>query len=601
MVFSTQFLDEVRARVSLTDVVGQRVRLTKRGREHVGLCPFHKEKTASFKVNEDKGFYHCFGCGAHGSVFRFVMDAHSVSFPEAVKRLAAEAGLEVPADTPEERQRARRHKTLHAVMEAAEAWFERTLRLPEGKAALDYLKGRGLDDETIGRYHLGFAPPSRGALKAALGRQGVDEERLVAAGLLVVPDDAGGGAPYDRFRGRVTFPITDRRGRVIAFGGRVLGDGEPKYLNSPETELFSKRSVLYGLAQAEAGARRSGRLIVTEGYMDVIALHGAGFDEAVAPLGTALSEEHMGAMWRIVRTPVLCFDGDAAGARAAARAAERALPVVRPGYSLAFATMPRGHDPDSLIRRQGAAAMARVVDAAVPLSEVLWQMETGGRVPVRPEDRAALEKRLEDHARRIADASVRAHFRRAFRERLWAKRDGTRRGGAAPSMDLDSRLGPATRIDSRRRRHQILLAALLNHPELHEDGLERLGTMEFSEPDLDKFRQQVLMALAQEADLDSAALKDQLRQRGCSEALDSVLSAEVYNHADFARLGASPEEARQGWDETLDRFWHEDLQAQIREAEKGFAERPTAEAARRLQALKRQELEAAEAADLGAP
>ncbi len=632
MAISPQFLDELRARTGLADVIQRRVKLTRRGREHIGLCPFHKEKTPSFTVNEEKGFYHCFGCGAHGGAIDFVMHSEGLSFPETVERLAAAAGMAVPADTPEERERARRRRDLLEIVEAATAQFEKRLRLPEGRAALGYLTGRGLDGDTIDRFRLGYAPGGRGALKAALARQGIDEERMVEAGLLVHPDEAD-RQPYERFRNRIIFPITDRRGRVIAFGGRILdaagvgagrpaekaagvgagrpaekaagvGAGRPaekeapKYLNSPETPLFRKGRVLYGMAQAQAQAREAGRIIVTEGYMDVIALHMAGFEETVAPLGTALTEDHLRELWRTVREPVLCFDGDAAGGRAAARAAERALPLLRAGYSLSFATMPAGQDPDSLIRRDGAAAMRRIVEAAVSFSEVLWHLETGGRSLSRPEERAALQKRLDGHTRRITDTTVRAHFRDAFRERLWRRRRGAAGPpDGAPSADLDPALGPATRVDRTRRREQILLALLVNHPELSDAWTERLGTMAFSAPELDKLRQEALKTLAAGRGLDSVALENHLRERGFSDSLDSVLSPEVYTHADFARPGAPPERARRGWEGTFERFRQEDLPAEIREAARRFAEDPTDENSQRLTALKSMTFEAAEHAN----
>ena len=601
MAFSPQFLDELRTRVGLADIVGRRVRLTKKGREHTGLCPFHKEKTPSFTLNEEKGFYHCFGCGAHGSAIDFVMNTEGLSFPEAVERLAGEAGMQIPVDTPEERQRAQQRQTLYDVMNAAQAWFQRTLRMPEGRDALAYLTGRGLDDATIEKFGLGFAVDNRGALKAALARQGIDDDLMVAAGLLVRPDDPSRD-PYDRFRGRVIFPIADRRGRVIAFGGRILGDGEPKYLNSPETPLFHKGRVLYGLDKAQGPARDSGRLIVTEGYMDVIALHRAGFADAVAPLGTALTEDHLAELWRVVPEPVLCFDGDTAGARAAARAAERALAEIKAGYSLAFATMPKGEDPDSLIVRGGADAMRRILDAAVPFSEVLWRIETGGRTLTRPEEKAALQRRLDEHAKRITDDTVRAHFRAAFRERLWPKRPAGQRGGGnrgawQPSMDLDDGVGPATRVDLVHRREQILLATMINHPTLWEVAGERLGTMAFSAPDLDKLRQEVLKTLAEDADLDSRAIENHLRECGFSVALDSVLSQDVYVHAAFARPETPLEVAQQGWEETLDSFRFEDLQAEIREAVLGVEGDITDDDLRRPEELARQRLQALEEKD----
>jgi DNA primase len=598
MAFSPQFLDELRIRVGLADVVARRVRLAKKGREHSGLCPFHKEKTPSFTVNEEKGFYHCFGCGAHGSAIDFVMNTEGLSFPEAVERLAGEVGLQVPVDTPEERDRARLRQSLYDVMIAAEAWFARTLRMPEGRGALAYLKDRGINDDNIERFGLGFAPASRGALKAALARQGIEDSQMIEAGLLVNPDDSSRD-PYDRFRDRVVFPINDRRGRVIAFGGRILGDGEPKYLNSPETPLFHKGRVLYGLDKSQAAARESGRLIVTEGYMDVIALHQAGFADAVAPLGTALTEEHLAELWRVVREPVLCFDGDSAGARAAARAAERALPVIKAGYSLAFATMPHGEDPDSLIATGGSSAMRRVLDAAVPFSEVLWRIETGGRTLSRPEEKAALQQRLDDHARRITDETVRAHFRAAFKQRLWPKRSGARRSRDdwQPSIDLDASVGPATRIDLVRRREEILLATLINHPGLWEVDGERLGTMAFSAPGLDKLRQEVLKTLAEDADLDSGAIENHLRECGLSVALDSVLSPAVYIHAAFARPDSSFENARRVWEETLDSFRKDALQAEILDAVNGVRGDVSDDELRRAEELARQRVQALEETD----
>ncbi|MGE5545495.1 MAG: DNA primase, partial [Solirubrobacterales bacterium] len=338
MAFPPQFLDELRVRVPLAGVVGRRVKLARKGREHQGLCPFHNEKTPSFTVNEDKGFFHCFGCGAHGDAIGFEMRAGHLSFTEAVERLASELGLEVPAATPEERRQEQRRASLHDAMEAACVFFEHQLLGPAGREGLAYLKNRGLSDATIARFRLGWAPDSREALKGALMSDRLPEAMLVEAGLLKKPEH--GGASFDLFRGRVTFPITDRRGRVIAFGARTMGDHQPKYLNSPETPLFHKGSTLYGLAHAREQARTRGVALAVEGYMDVIALHQAGFDYAVAPLGTALTEEQIQELWRLADEPILSFDGDSAGQRAMARAAERALPILVPGKSLRFAVLP---------------------------------------------------------------------------------------------------------------------------------------------------------------------------------------------------------------------------------------------------------------------
>ena len=339
MAIAPDFLDEIRARVGLGDVIARHVSLRRAGRELTGLCPFHNEKTPSFTVSEEKGFFHCFGCGAHGDVIGFVMRQEGLSFPEAVERLAGEAGLEVPKATPEEREAAKRAATLHDVMERACRFFEDELQGPRGVDARSYFARRGIDEETRARFRLGYAPDSKTGLRNAVMDGSHPEALLVEAGLLIRPDN---GTPYDRFRGRVIFPIADRRGRVIAFGGRLLGDGKPKYLNSPDTPLFSKGRVLYGMATAREAAHRNGRVIVTEGYTDVIALNRAGFAESVAPLGTALTESHLHALWRMAPEPVLCFDGDAAGKRAAYRAAERAVPLLEPGRSLQFVTLPPG-------------------------------------------------------------------------------------------------------------------------------------------------------------------------------------------------------------------------------------------------------------------
>src|SRR5437764_1063773 len=316
MSFTPQFLDELRQRVSLVNLIARKVKLTRRGREQTGLCPFHNERTPSFTVSDEKGFFHCFGCGAHGDVIGFVMRSEGLSFPDAVERLAREAGLPIPASSPEERERTQRQATLVSAMETAAAWYELQLKAPGAREALDYLTRRGLSEATIARFRLGFAPEGRTALRDALARAGVSLELSIEAGLIGKGDD---GNIFDRMRGRVIFPIADRRGRVIAFGGRILGDGQPKYLNSPETALFHKGRTLYGLAQALRPARDGGEIIVAEGYMDVIALAQAGFAQAVAPLGTALTEEQIGGRWRLVPEPTLCFDADGAGERAPPR------------------------------------------------------------------------------------------------------------------------------------------------------------------------------------------------------------------------------------------------------------------------------------------
>ncbi|MBC8240088.1 MAG: DNA primase [Alphaproteobacteria bacterium] len=616
MAFPHQFLDEVKLRTSLPEVVGRRVQLRKKGREWEGLCPFHKEKTPSFTVNEEKGFYHCFGCGEHGSVFDFVMKTDGLSFPETVERLATDAGMQVPQDTPEERQRSAQRKSLEDATEAACKWFERTLQMPEGKAALDYLRDRGLDDDTIRIFRVGFAPNSRNALKGALLRDDIPEDLMVDAGLLIRPpddrpDDHRDNSAYDRFRGRVIFPIMNRQGHVIAFGGRILGDGEPKYLNSPETPIFHKGQVLYGLGQALGPARKSGHMIVTEGYMDVIAMHMAGFHEAVAPLGTALTEDHLRALWKIVREPVLCFDGDAAGQRAAARAAERALPLLKSGYGLRFAELPKGEDPDTLVRGKGRDAMQGILDNALPLSEVLWRMETGGRVPGTPEARATLQSKLGEYARRIDDPTVRTHFAASFKERIWQGRGGGyggkgSRGSWKPgargrknpaTMALSGAGSHVAQSDPARRRLEILLATLINHPILYDDVAEHLGALDFTSAGetLDNLRQEVLKTLAVESGLDNQGLLDHLNENGFASALSALMGSDVLGDAFFARSGAEPRDALDGWEEAFGRMRGKDLESEIAEAQRQLAEDPTEENWHRLQFLQKQKFDTSDA------
>ncbi|HVA15563.1 MAG TPA: DNA primase [Stellaceae bacterium] len=606
MAFPPRFLDELRQRLSLAEVVGRRVKLIRRGREFVGLCPFHNEKTPSFNVVEEKCFYHCFGCGAHGDVIGFTMQTESLSFPEAVEQLARRAGLEVPQESREERERAVREATLQGAVDAACAFFEQTLHGPDGRAARAYLDQRGLDDATIRRFRLGFAPDGRDQLKRALVSSIIPESLLTEAGLLRKPE--GGGASYDYFRNRVIFPIGDRRGRVIAFGGRVLDDGQPKYLNSPDTPLFQKGRVLYGWALARIAAAKDPSAIVVEGYMDVIALHRAGFATAVAPLGTALTEVQIEELWRMAPEPVLCFDGDAAGQRAAARALARALPILKPGLSLRFATLPAAEDPDSLILHHGPAAMRELLDRAQPLADVLWRVEAAQPIDT-PERRAALEKRLDQQVRLIADRSVQEHYRNFFRERL-AQMFGARRGpvgGRYPPSRLATSRWPADRARLRRfaappppwreaapqgdpqllarRREEVALALVLNHPFLLNEVEEDFLQLEFLSPDLDKLRIAILNTHGLQPDLDAATLTRHLKADGFAKTVDGVLSAQVLNHAACARVDAEAETVRLGWADTRGRFEKRRLGVQIRDAERHLADDMSVENWTRLQPL----------------
>ena len=599
MSFSPQFLDELRARVDLAGLVGKRVRLQKRGREHIGLCPFHNEKTPSFTLNEDKGFYHCFGCGEHGSAIDFVMKLDNLSFPDAVERLAGDAGLEVPVESPEQRARAERAKTHYGILQAASDYFEKQLRMPAGKPALDYLNGRGITEASVARFRIGFAPNSRDGLKTALARQNITDAEMIETGLLIQPDD-GGRQPYDRFRGRVMFPISDRRGRVIAFGGRILGEGEPKYLNSPETPLFQKRRNLYGLAEAAEAARAKGSIIVVEGYTDVIALDQAGLGNAVAPLGTALTEDQVRLLWRYAAEPYLCFDGDAAGTRAAGRAAENMLAILTPGHGLRFASLPAGQDPDSLVRAGGPEAMNGVLAEALPLSEMIWRLERRGRRLDSPEGRAGLEQRFRELTGRIEDELVRRHYFSSLKDRIWQEyrqeRDqggrqykgqggqGNSRGAAPKRMA--ARSGAATLVDSPRLQEEILIATVITHPALFDAVDETLGTMRFQSPALDHLRQEVLKAFSQSEDLDFQGLVDHLNGvTGLRDTLGGLLSRRVYDHARFARPDQPLTDAERGWEQLYRLYKRTQLLEDISAAKERLKMAPTREAFDRLTAL----------------
>jgi DNA primase len=434
VTLSTAWLDELRARTVLSAVISPSVKLIRAGREWKACCPFHNEKTPSFTVNDDKGFYHCFGCGAHGDAIRFLTDHRGMPFMDAVKELASKAGMEVPAPDPKARERAERTASLTDVMGEVARWFAEQLNGIGGAEARDYLKRRGIEQETIQRFGFGLAPDSRNALKRALDKLG--EDRLIETGMLIKPDD--GGDSYDRFRGRLMIPIRDARGRVIAFGGRILGEGEPKYLNSPDTALFDKGRTLYNIDRAGPASRTARRLIVVEGYMDVIGLDRAGIAEAVAPNGTAVTEAQLALMWRLDPSPVLCFDGDSAGRRAAIRAALRALPHIGPERTLRFVELPPGQDPDDVVKAGGRDAFEALLATTEPLDERLWRHERDAAPLTTPEARAGLRQRLVDHASSIGDPEL----RRLYRDQ-WLNRFDAEVAPRRSSQGRESRSGPS--------------------------------------------------------------------------------------------------------------------------------------------------------------
>src|SRR6266568_4712549 len=417
MRFTPQFLDELRARLPVSEVVGRRVKLKRAGREWKGLSPFQQEKSPSFTVNDQKGFYHDFSSGKHGDIISFLMETEGVGFTEAVERLAQMAGVPLPAVTPDAARHEQRRKTLYDVMDLAAKFFADTLASRHGAKARGYLGDRAISPAVQLQFRIGYAASERFALKEHLGAQGISVEDMVEAGLLIAGDDIP--VPWDRFRDRVMFPIMDMRGRVIAFGGRALEkDVAAKYLNSPETPLFHKGDNLYNHQTARAASHNGAPLIVVEGYVDVIAMVTSGFAGTVAPLGTALTESQLALLWKMADEPILCFDGDKAGQKAAYRAADLALPFLSPGKSLRFALLPEGQDPDDLVRSGGRGAIEEVVAAARPLAEILWLREVEGGAFATPERRAALERRIGELAAGIRDDVVRKYYRQDFADRL---------------------------------------------------------------------------------------------------------------------------------------------------------------------------------------
>ena len=558
MSLSAQFLDELRARTLLSSVIAPSVKLIRAGREFKACCPFHQEKTPSFTVNDDKGFYHCFGCGAHGDAIRFLTDQRGLPFIDAVKELAARAGMEVPAPDPKAKERADRAASLTDVMASVQAWYAEQLLGAEGAAARDYLQRRGIDSAAIARFGLGYAPDSRSALKRALARLG--EDRLVDTGMLIRPDPSTGsgqaGDTYDRFRGRLMIPIRDARGRVIGFGGRLLGPGEPKYLNSPDTPLFDKGRTLYNLDLAAPASRQAKRLIVVEGYMDVIALDRAGIAEAVAPNGTAVTEAQLERMWRLDPSPILCFDGDGAGQRAAIRAATRALPMIAPERTLRFVELPPGQDPDDVVSSGGREALEALLEKAEPLDQRLWRAEREAAPLATPEARAGLRQRLIEHGNAIPDPALRRLYRdqwlARFEEEVGrprsqpARRFARDRNGRPrfqppePPASAAARSIAARGIDDSTARALIL--GLVEFPAALADHAEQLASLAIPDRHLARLRDLMVDAAFSGQALDRQSIATILDGAGAAADLKSVRGGGGIAFS-FTRGDADPERA----------------------------------------------------------
>ncbi|MBX3576620.1 MAG: DNA primase [Rhizobiaceae bacterium] len=621
MRFPNAFLDEIRDRVPISSVVGQRVTWdrkktnTARG-DWWANCPFHGEKSPSFHCEDKKGRYHCFGCGVSGDHFRFLTELDGMSFPEAVEKVAGMAGVPMPARDAEAEKRDRERTSLQDVMELAASFFEQQLQAAVGAKARAYLRDRGLSAATQQSFRLGYAPDSRNALKEFLAGKGVEKTQMEACGLLVFGDDVP--VSYDRFRDRVMFPIPDSRGRIIAFGGRALSPDVPaKYLNSPETELFHKGNVLYNFARARKAVQKQGTVIAVEGYMDTIALAQAGFEHVVAPLGTALTENQLELLWRMAGEPVLCFDGDQAGLKAAWRAADMALPLIQPGRSVRFALLPDGQDPDDLVRSGGPDAFRAVLADARPLADLIWSRETAGGVFDTPERRAELEKTLRELAGRIRDESVRRHYGQEFRERTQAffgaahagqrqrsgddrRRPGPgpggqwARGGAAqgrtPITESLSRSALLTKGNAAMPvREAAIMVALINHPRLIDEFFAQVEFLDLSNPELRALHSVLLDALAHDVAGDAASLIEAVDRAGRRDTWDRAVALVRRMRLWPALEEAAFEDAREAFAQALHlQLSAGSLHRELKAAEAALATDPTDENYRHLVAIQKE-------------
>jgi len=538
MRFGPNLLDEILRRTDIVQLVGRKVKLSRRGQAMWGCCPFHKEKSPSFKVENARRTYKCFGCGKGGDAFKWLMETEGLSFPEAVEKLAGEAGVELLAWTAQDEAREEKKKSLHDIVEAACVFYESQLHGTAGAGARAYLKLRGLDGADAKRFRLGYAP-SGNALIEHLKTKNITTDDMIAAGLARPGDE--NRALRDFFFDRLMFPIADARGRLVAFGGRALSeDAKPKYINTGETSLFSKGHLLYNFASARPAGLKAQTIIVAEGYMDVIALVRAGFEASVAPLGTALTEDQLHLLWRVTPEPVLAFDGDEAGLRAAHRAARLALPGLKPGHSLRFAFLPAGEDPDSVIRASGAGAMGKILEAAEPLAQVLWRGKTDGKDFSTPERRAGLERALADIVSLISDGKIADYYRRDFEQRVFdafkrrqanpqptrGPRGERRPGGFSPPLPAVS---PAMKnsllaggAGVRKVKEDELCRLLLEDPEIAARQGETLAALQLCDPLLDRLRQELLNLAASGFRLEKRTLEDHLIRSGMAGLVERL-------------------------------------------------------------------------------
>ena len=542
MAVPPEFIEDLRQRVPLSDVVGRRVKLIRKGRRHSGLCPFHAEKTPSFSVVDDDGFYHCFGCGVHGDAISFLREMDGLEFMEAVERLAEMAGLAVPRTVPQDPAASRQRKAALDILEETTLFFEAALRRDDGRDATRYLKQRGLDSAIVKTYRIGYSP--RMGLRAALKDKGFSDEDMLAAGVIRKSDRDG--SLYDYFRDRVMFPIENRQGKVIAFGARALGDAQPKYLNSGEGPTFSKKAVLYGWVQAREGLRRNLPLVVAEGYMDVIAIHHSGAAAAVAPLGTALTPEQIALLWKLHDEPVLCFDGDAAGQRAQTRALERILPLLEPGRSARLAVLPEGKDPDDLIAASGPEGFRKVIGTARSLVDSLWEQVQAEFDIRQPEARAQFWQAVRGHVRSIGNNQVRSAYGDEIESRIAAMRNQIRGISSMVAPRRASR--PQTGLINR---HRAVVALLLAHPSLVSANFEALSMLDSGDQSLESLKKALIDAVIRDPDLDAEAINYHLQRLNLGDVLAAVTGDDMKARLPFDPRQLSNDKAALHLDELL--------------------------------------------------
>ncbi|MDC0648923.1 DNA primase [Alphaproteobacteria bacterium] len=542
MAVPPEFIEDLRQRVPLSDIVGRRVKLIRKGRRYSGLCPFHAEKTPSFSVVDDDGFYHCFGCGVHGDAISFLREVDGLEFMEAVERLAEMAGLAVPHTIPQDPAASRQRRAALDVLEETALFFEAALRRDVGRDATRYLKQRGLDSAIVKTYRIGYSP--RMGLRAALKDKGFSEEDMLDAGVIRKSDRDG--SLYDYFRDRVMFPIENRQGKVIAFGARALGDAQPKYLNSGEGPTFSKKGVLYGWVQARKGLRQNLPLVVAEGYMDVIAIHRSGAAAAVAPLGTALTPEQIALLWKLHDEPVLCFDGDAAGQRAQTRALERILPLLEPGRSARLAVLPEGKDPDDLISVIGPDGFRKVIGTARSLVDSLWEQIHAEFDIRQPEARAQFWQAVRGHVRSIGNNQVRSAYGDEIESRIAAMRNQIRGISSMVAPRRASR--PQTGLINR---HRAVVALLLAHPSLVSANFEALSMIDSGDQSLESLKKALIAAAIRDPDLDAAAINYHLQGLNLGDILAAVTGDDMKARLPFDPSQLSKDKAAIHLDELL--------------------------------------------------